>query len=81
MRILTNCENDFEAQLIIGRLENEGIKSVILNEYIHNVLPLSDIDNFAVQVVVNDEDYNRAIMVISVDTDTDGDVDEDIDGE
>ena len=67
MRVLTNCENDFEAQLIVGRLQNEGIKAVVLNEYIHNVWPMSSSDTFALQIAVNDEDYNQAVRVISVD--------------
>ena len=69
MRTLIQCENEFEARLIVGRLENEGIRATILNEYIHNVLPLMTGSNtFAVQVAVNEEDYHRALMIISVDT-------------
>ena len=69
MRVLINCENDFEAQLIVGRLQNEGIKAVVLNEYIHNVWPMSSADTFTLQVAVNEEDYNQAVRAISVDAD------------
>ena len=67
MRPLMHCENDFEAQLIVGRLENEGIRAVVLNQHIHNVLPYlnNHLDAFAVQV--NEEDYLRALKIISVD--------------
>ena len=68
MKVLIDCENDFEAHLIIGRLENEGIRAVILNEYVHDILPFNSSQYFsAVQVAVNEEDYNRALRVISVD--------------
>ena len=68
MKVLIDCENDFEAHLIIGRLENEGIKAVILNEYVHDILPFNSSQYFsAVQVAVNEEDYSQAIKIISVD--------------
>jgi hypothetical protein len=68
MRTLIYCESDFEARLIVGRLENEGIRAVVLNEYINNVLPMSGCsDTFAVQVAVNEEDFNRALILISED--------------
>jgi len=64
MRTLIQCDNDFEARLIVGRLENEGIKAVVLNEYIHNVLPYlnSNADAFSVQV--SEEEYDRAFAII-----------------
>ena len=68
MRTLINCENDFEARLIVGRLENEGIKAVVLNGHIHDVWPMSSSSDFAIRVAVNEEDYNQAIKIISVDT-------------
>ena len=68
MRTLTNCANQFEAQLIVGRLENEGIKAVALHEHTNT---LSFLGNSAyalgVRVAVNDEDYHRALTIISVD--------------
>ena len=67
MRTLINCENEFEAQLIVGRLENEGIRAVVLNEHIHRIWPMNSFDSFVVQVAVNEEDYNQAIRIISVD--------------
>lgn len=68
MRVLINCKNNFEARLIVGRLENEGIMAVSLNEHINTLYPFADnADNFAVQVAVNEEDYNRALDIISVD--------------
>ena len=70
MSIITHCENDFEARLIVGRLENEGIRAVILNEHIHDVWPMSSSSDFAIRVAVNDEDYDKAIRIISVDTES-----------
>jgi len=68
MKTLTDCENIFEAQLIVGRLENEGILAVVLNEHVHNIWPFNSSEHFAsVQVAVNEKDYDQAIRIISVD--------------
>ncbi|MCL2502421.1 MAG: DUF2007 domain-containing protein [Bacteroidales bacterium] len=68
MRVLIDCKNDFEAKLIVGRLENEGIKAVVLNEHVHKIWPFNSSEYFAaVQVAVNEEDYKRALFIISVD--------------
>ena len=67
MRPLITCENNFEAQLIIGRLENEGIKAVILNEHIHNILPYFNTQPDAFTVHVRDEDYTIALQIIGED--------------
>ena len=65
MRTLINCESDFEAQLIVGRLESEGIKAVVLNELVHQILPYLNNSTDAFSVQVCEEDYNRALQIIS----------------
>jgi len=76
MRVLKECTNYFEAKLIVGRLENEGITAASLHEHSSSVYPLgSNASAFCVQVVVNEEDYDRAIKVISVDGVPDEDTD------
>ena len=67
MRIITYCENDFEAQLIVGRLENEGIRAVVLNSAISRILPLPGNRFFSAKVAVHDEDFLRAIEVLELD--------------
>ena len=63
MRTLVQCTNDFEARLIIGRLENEGIRAVVRNEHILHILPyLNNSDAFSVQV--HEDDYQRALEII-----------------
>jgi len=65
MKTLVQCPNDFEARLIIGRLENEGIKAVVPNEHILHILPyLNNSDAFSVQV--HEDDYDRAIEIIGL---------------
>jgi len=65
MRVLIRCKSHFEAQLIIGRLENEGIKAVVLNELIHQILPYVSNHADAFSVQVSEEEYNRALQIIS----------------
>ena len=81
MRTVANCDTDFQAKLIQGRLENEGIQAVVLNEFIHNTWPAATASNmFAVQVAVSDENYEKALRIIeSIDIDAITDVDLDAD--
>lgn len=65
MKVLITCNDDFEANLIIGRLENEGIKAVALNENMRAIYPFANI--VGVQVAVCEEDYDRALGIIQVD--------------
>ena len=67
MRSLITCENSFEAQLIVGRLENEGIMAVVLNEHIHNILPYFNMQPDAFTVHVREEDYTIALQIIGED--------------
>lgn len=68
MRTLIYCENDFEANLIVGRLENEGIKAVVLNNALNSILPLPGRNwLFSTKVTVNEEDFNRATVVLGLD--------------
>ncbi|MCF0243514.1 MAG: 4-hydroxythreonine-4-phosphate dehydrogenase PdxA [Bacteroidaceae bacterium] len=58
MKRLTSCNNAFEAELIKGRLENEGISCVLTNEnmnMIYGSLMSLDID-----ILVDEADFDRA---------------------
>ena len=83
MRTIANCDTDFQARLIQGHLENEGIPSVILNEYINLTIPVPNASNmFAVQVAVNEENYEKALRIIeSIDLNVGADVDFDDDAD
>ena len=68
MRVIINCANYFEAELIVGRLKNEGILAATLHEHSSTIYPVgNNASVLGVQVVVNDEDYDRAIQLISMD--------------
>ncbi|MDR2586311.1 MAG: DUF2007 domain-containing protein [Prevotellaceae bacterium] len=66
MRVLTDCKNDFEASIIVGRLESEGIKAIVMNKHINDIWPFNSLEYFAaVKVVVSEEDYDQAMTIIS----------------
>ena len=81
MRTIANCDTDFQARLIQGYLENEGIPSVLLNEYINSTIPFPYASSmFAVQVAVSEENYEKALRIIeSIDLNAGADVDFDDD--
>ncbi|MBQ2491722.1 MAG: DUF2007 domain-containing protein [Bacteroidales bacterium] len=57
MRTLKKYLNAFSANLAKGMLENEGIPAQV----IHQNIPYMGIsDKLAVELIVNDEDYDRA---------------------
>ncbi len=57
MRTLKKYLNAFSANIAKGMLENEGIRA----EVIHQNIPYMGIsDKLAVELIVNDEDYERA---------------------
>ena len=67
MKTLIYCENDFEARLIVGRLENNGIRAVVQSNHIHNILPYLNNHSDAFSVQVHEEDYHYALRIISID--------------
>lgn len=56
---LTDCCNGFEANLLQGRLESNGIRSLIKNEIMNGYPPLS-----GCAVFVDDGDLVRAQRII-----------------
>ncbi len=67
VRLLT-CDNSFEANLIKGRLENEGIESFLTNENITTLMPhLNTLFNSGAQVMIFEKDLERAREILSVD--------------
>lgn len=64
---LLTCDSSVEANLIKGRLENEGIPSFVTNENFSNLLPnYNRILNSGVQVIVNKSDLSKAILVLEL---------------
>lgn len=71
MKTVKYCD-DFEAQVIKGRLENEGIQAFVINELTPSMLPWATATPYAaVQVAVAEEDYERAMQILSLDTQPD----------
>ena len=59
-RKLTTCNNEVEAYMLKGRLEMEGIPSVIGNAIMSGYPPMSGVNLF-----VNEEDYDRAREIMA----------------
>ena len=83
MRTIANCDTDFQARLIQGYLENEGIPSVMLNDYTNSPIPFPYAPNMlAIQVAVSEENYEKALRIIeSIDLNAGANVDFDDDAD
>ena len=61
MKTVKECGSLFEAQVVRQRLESERIQAFVLNENSNDYVPFAGaIPSLAVQVVVADDDYERA---------------------
>jgi hypothetical protein len=64
---LVICDNVVEANLIKGRLENEGIYCFIINENFSTLMPhYSRMLGAGIQIMVSDKDYEQAIEVLQL---------------
>ncbi len=62
---LTTCSSSFEAQLIIGKLKNEGIDCFTTNEISATLLPhYNGIIGRGIQIMINDVDLERAKVIL-----------------
>ena len=61
---LITCDEAFRAHVIRGALENEGIVSILHNEHTSNVLRGYGSDIAGVDVLVYEEDYDRALLLL-----------------
>lgn len=62
MKVLAKYPDVYQAHIVSGMLENEGIECEIVNEN----LPFlgMGVAGFDVRIVVNDEDFERAKAII-----------------
>ncbi len=61
MKIITHCASPFEAELIKGKLENEGLHPVVFNNAMNSIYPpVILIDTFTIDVRVPDEEEEAA---------------------
>lgn len=69
---LITCENLQKANIIKGRLINEGIEAFTTNENSATLLPhLNGMLGSGIQIYVNKESYDQAISIINENTATD----------
>ena len=63
-RKLITCTDDFQARLIQGALENEGIPSALHNENTSNVLRGFVVNVSGVDIFVYEDDYEAAMALL-----------------
>ena len=69
MKTVKECGSLFEAQVVRQRLESERIQAFVLNENSNDYVPFAGaIPSLAVQVVVADDDYERARDLLAEET-------------
>jgi len=67
IRLIT-CQNVFEANLLKGRLESEGIQCFLTNENFATLLPvLNGVMDSGIHVMVLETDYAAALGIIGSD--------------
>ena len=63
---LTTCGSSIEANIIKGRLNNEGIYCFITNEHFTTLMPhYNQIIGGAAQIMVNEKDYEKATEIMN----------------
>jgi DNA-directed RNA polymerase subunit RPC12/RpoP len=63
--VLTTCNNSFEANLIKGKLENNGISCFLANENISTLMPyFNGMLGAGVQIIIEDSDLEKAQEII-----------------
>lgn len=65
MRVVKKYSSAFSANLDKGILESEGIKSYILNENIAYSTAAVNTDFLAIELVVDDADYDSAMNILN----------------
>ena len=69
MKIITlmTCDSAIEANIIKGRLENEGVICFVNNENFSNLMPHYDrILGAGVQIMINEKDYDKAVEILGL---------------
>ena len=66
MKTVAQYEFPYEAQLAQGRLANEGIMSQVMNE-VSSYTCINAVSG--IKLVVNDEDFDAALEILSQDVD------------
>ena len=71
IRLMT-CESPIEANIIKGRLENEGIRCFVTNENFSNLMPhYNRILGSGADLMINKEDYEKAAKILDLNSSKD----------
>lgn len=65
MKTLISANDPFQANVIKGRLESEGIAAEVINEDMGTLFPYSITDDKGIRIIVHEEDYERAAAIIA----------------
>ena len=65
MKTLISADGPFQANVIKGRLESEGIAAEVINEDMGTLFPYSITDDRGIRIIVHEEDYERAMAIIA----------------
>ena len=67
MKTIGKYGSSFEANVVKGLLESEGIKAEVLHENLPYYLPFGG-NLSEVELVVSDEDYDQALKILAAST-------------
>lgn len=65
MKVVETYDNAFSANLAKGLLKEVGIESYVLNDHIGMVAGMFNKDLLAIQLTVDDKDYDEAVKVLA----------------
>lgn len=65
MKTLISADGPFQANVIKGRLESEGIAAEVINEDMGTLFPYSITDDRGIRIIVHEEDYEKAMAIIT----------------
>ncbi|MDQ2177301.1 DUF2007 domain-containing protein [Marinifilum sp. D714] len=64
---LMTCESPIEANIIKGRLENEGIRCFVTNENFSNLMPhYNRILGSGAELMIDQDDYKKAVEILEL---------------
>lgn len=65
MKTIQKFDNSFSANICKGVLEENGIQAFVLNENMPLITGVANTDLIPIQVVVADEDYDKALEILN----------------
>lgn len=65
MKTIQKFDNSFSANICKGVLEENGIQAFVLNENMPLITGVANTDLIPIEVVVADEDYDKAIRILN----------------